>query len=169
MEIELQRVPFEDKSVLANLFQLYLHDHSEYDGEDVNEHGLFGYKYLDHYWVDEGRHPFVIRVGGRIAGFAIVCLLEASDSYEMAEFFVMRNYRRSGVGRAAAVKVFDMFSGKWSVAQMPDNLPSQSFWRKVIGDYTGDQFENARDPYHGGPMQVFNSVGSDGGGHVQGD
>jgi len=52
--------------------ELCQHDYSEYDGADVNEHGLFEYRYIDHYWTDSGRHPFVVRVSGRLAGFVLV-------------------------------------------------------------------------------------------------
>ncbi len=34
--------------------------------------GLYDYMYLDHYWTEEGRHPFFIRVDGKLAGFALV-------------------------------------------------------------------------------------------------
>jgi predicted acetyltransferase len=54
----------------------------------------------------------------------------------MAEFFVMRKYRRRGVGRQVAGQIFDMFPGQWSLYQKEDNLPAQSFWRCVIAEYT---------------------------------
>ncbi|HEY8415220.1 MAG TPA: hypothetical protein VIK99_05545, partial [Thermaerobacter sp.] len=55
---ELVPVAYEDKSVLANLMHLYKYDLSVYDDDpedrDVNAHGLFTYRYLDHYWTEPG-------------------------------------------------------------------------------------------------------------------
>ena len=34
--------------------------------------GDYGYRYLDHYWADPGRHPFLFQVDHNWAGFALV-------------------------------------------------------------------------------------------------
>ena len=62
MEIKLQLISFEHKNVLRNLMELCQHDYSEFSGDDINEHGLFDYRYLDNYWTESGRYPFFIRV-----------------------------------------------------------------------------------------------------------
>jgi len=159
MQIELQRVEREDKSVLRHLMELYLYDFSEYLGEDLDEHGTFGYKFIDHYWTEPGRHPFFIRVDGKLAGFALVrdpaCTGE--DWHELAEFFVMRKYRKTGVGRIAAHKLFAEFPGRWHVEQEAVNEPSFIFWRKVIGDFTGGRFDEVRAIDCDGPAQEFES------------
>lgn len=41
MDIELQAIPFTHKSALRNLLELCQHDYSEFNGAEVNEHGLF--------------------------------------------------------------------------------------------------------------------------------
>jgi len=91
-----------DKSVLRHLLELYQHDSSEFDDRDVDAHGLYGYPYLDHYWVEADRRPFLIKVDGRWAGFALVRL---GPPIDMSEFFVMRPLpplrRRQGGGRRA--------------------------------------------------------------------
>ncbi|HEX5401948.1 MAG TPA: hypothetical protein VFX16_06565 [Pseudonocardiaceae bacterium] len=50
-------------------------------------------------------HPVLIRASGKIAGFAIVDqvsrLTGDRDATDMAEFFVVRRWRRHGVGGAA--------------------------------------------------------------------
>ena len=65
--MELLKVSYEQKTVLRNLMELYQYDMSKYEAEsenDVNEYGLYDYKYLDHYWTEEGRYPyFVIQSG----------------------------------------------------------------------------------------------------------
>ncbi len=117
----MTNAPIGDKPVLRHLIELYLYDFSEFTGEDVGDHGLFGYRYLDHYWTEPDRHPFFIRVGERLAGFVLVrkCPGDDGDSESsIAEFFVMRKYRRRGVGRVAARRVFDMFPGRWEVTAL---------------------------------------------------
>jgi predicted acetyltransferase/8-oxo-dGTP pyrophosphatase MutT (NUDIX family) len=149
----------EKQPVLANLLELYLHDFSEYDDADVRSDGRYGYGYLDCYWSEPGRYPFLIQVDGKLAGFALVRTLEAGEVplYSMAEFCVLRKYRRQGVGRSAAVQLFDRFPGRWEVNQEAANLPSQSFWRRVIGDYTGGHFVESWQMNEGiaGPVQRF--------------
>ena len=163
MNIEIQEATLIDKPVLRNLLELCQHDYSEYDGEDVDEHGLFGYRWLDHYWTDAGRYPFFIRVDGRLAGFVLVRKVDSKDGrtiHSIAEFFVMRKYRRHGVGRLAARTIFDRFLGPWIVCQEDGNLPAQHFWRQVIGEYTGGKFtdEHLDNDEWIGPCQTFDSL-----------
>ena len=70
--LELVAVEEKDRSVLRRLLQLYLHDLSEFIDIDVDPHGEFPYRYLDHYWTEKDRHAFLIRVDGAWAGFALV-------------------------------------------------------------------------------------------------
>jgi predicted acetyltransferase len=77
--ITIQKVEYDHKSTLRNLLELYKYDFSEFDPEDVNENSLYDYMYLDHYWTEEGRHPFFIRVDGKLAGFALVRMMGKND------------------------------------------------------------------------------------------
>jgi predicted acetyltransferase len=36
---------------------------------------------------------------------------------QVAEFFVMKGFRRQGVGTQAAINLFDRFPGRWEIAQ----------------------------------------------------
>lgn len=160
-QIELHLIEFVEKPLLRRLMELYQYDFSEFTGEDLSPTGEFGYRYLDHYWVEEGRHPFFIKVGGKLAGFVLVRVLnqrEGQPVYSMAEFFVMRKYRRQGVGQAVARRMFNRFPGWWQVEQAAANLPAQAFWRRVIGDYTSGQYEERWPAEQLGPVQLFNSA-----------
>ncbi len=157
MQPEVLPVLIEDKPVIANLLELYMHDFSEFLGWDLNEHGLYGYRYLDHYWTESDRHPFIVRVDGRLAGFALVSILFLDERSEtsMSEFFILRKYRRQGVGEAVARQLFDQFPGQWSVAQMDRNVAAQRFWRAIIDRYTGGAFAERHDTAHQRVIQEF--------------
>lgn len=135
MKIEILPAQVEDKPVLRCLLQLCLHDYSEFNGKDANEHGLFDYPYLDHYWTESGRHPFLVRVEGKLAGFVMVRQLNSEGNeplWQMAEFFILRKYRRKGIGREVANQIFNRLRGKWEVTHEEGNLPAQVFWAKVM-------------------------------------
>jgi len=140
MDFDLTPASVNDKSVLRNLLELCQHDYSEFNQSDVDEHGLFGYNYLDNYWTEEGRYAFLVKVARRVAGFALVRQM-GDATHSMTEFFILRKYRRHGLGRRAAHRIFDMFPGSWSVSQEAGNLPAQVFWRKVISEYTNGDYE----------------------------
>jgi len=166
MKIAVQAASVIDKTVLRNLMELYAYDFTEFDGCDVDVHGLYGYHRLDHYWTDEGRFPFLVRVDGKLAGFVLVRTLEEpadGPTHSIAEFFVLKKYRRQGVGRAVAQRVFDPFPGAWSVSQIASNRPAQAFWRKVIAEYTHGEYGETwqdDDEWHG-PVQRFQAGARD--------
>ena len=138
MKIEILPAQVEDKPVLQHLLQLCLHDYSEFNGKEVNAHGLFDYPYLDYYWTEPGRYPFLVRVEGTLAGFVLVRQVEldaAGPLWQMAEFFILRKYRRQGIGREVVHRVFNRFEGRWQVTQEEGNLPAQLFWQRVMEDY----------------------------------
>ncbi|MDO3680983.1 GNAT family N-acetyltransferase [Paenibacillus ehimensis] len=159
MDIVVSKAAVEQKSVVRNLLELYKYDFTEFDPEDVNEHGLFEYPYLDHYWTEEGRHAFLVHVDGKLAGLALIRELGSDERvYSVAEFFVMKKYRRHGVGREMAFALFNRFPGQWEVAQMEENVPAQMFWKRIIDEYTKGSYEEiTRDDWEG-PIQTFRSA-----------
>jgi predicted acetyltransferase len=144
-KIDVIKVHEDQKSILRQLIELFEYDFSEFNDQDVNDHGFYGYKYFDHYWTDENRHPFFVKIDNRYAGFVLVnshSYLNKDDNVKsIAEFFIMRKYRRSGNGKMVANKIFDMFRGNWEVLQHGNNVPSKSFWKRVIEEYTRGNFE----------------------------
>ena len=138
-KVELERAGVDKRTVIANLFQLYVHDFTELwvdlDRGYLEETGLYpAYDKLDSYWSgDPKREPFLIRTDGRLAGFALVNDYANSGlptDYGMAEFFVARKYRGTGVAQAAATLVVESRPGQWDVAVTRRNLGAQVFWRR---------------------------------------
>ncbi len=121
--------------VLANLFELYVHDFSEQVPVDLQPNGRFDVS-VDERWWDGGDHfPFLIRVGGKLCGFALVRrgsrVTQEVDVMDMAEFFVVRGERVKGVGTRAAHALFAAFPGRWEIRVRQSNVAAGRFWRKV--------------------------------------
>lgn len=128
-----------DKPLVRRLLELNAHDFSEFDGRDLGPHAEYGYPFLDHYWAEpEQRRAYLIRVEGQVAGCALVRLGEA---HSMAEFFVVRKYRRSGVGTIAARQVFGLHGGPWSVHEVPGHDAAVAFWRRAIPTEYSEQVD----------------------------
>lgn len=164
--IEVSPASVEERPVLRHLMELYQYDFSEFDGADTTTYGLYDYPYLDHYWVEAGRSPFLVRVNGCLAGFVLVArynyLTGEKDTWVMAEFFIMRKYRRLGIGERTAHIIFDKFTGPWQVGQIIENSAAIIFWRKVISRYTHGKYQEYNldnDNWHG-PIQAFTSPSS---------
>jgi predicted acetyltransferase len=151
MQVTVELAPIEEKSVLRNLLQLYIHDLGEFAGFDLDAHGYYGYGRLDFYWMEEGRFPLLVRVDGHLAGFVFVRgeNLTGGLRYSVAEFFILRKYRRHGIGTSVMRQVVGRFPGQWSLAVDLRNEAGLPFWRKVVGELTdGHYTENPGDSAH---------------------
>jgi predicted acetyltransferase len=161
METRVVAAQRSDQQVLQNLFQLYTYDFSEILPLDVEQTGRFKEESLDSYWSDAWRFPFLLRADDCLAGFALVHhrskLSTADNIWDMAEFFVLRKYRRVGVGTRAAHRIFATCAGQWEVRQRSANLSATSFWRRAISAYTAGHFteELLDDDRWRGPVQRF--------------
>jgi predicted acetyltransferase len=162
-EVALVVAPVEQRPLFARLMQLYAYDFSEVTGDDLGDDGLYRAPSIDRYWQEPWWRPFLVRAGGACAGFVVVSsrsrLVEGLDRWDMAEFFVLRRFRRGGVGTRAATLAFDAFRGPWEVRQMARAAAATAFWRSAIGRYTGGSFREVAwdDARWRGPVQLFDS------------
>jgi predicted acetyltransferase len=149
--ITLDAAAASDAALLSNLLELYIHDLSEaFPDVEPGADGRFGYPKLPLYWSEpDRRFAFIIRCAGRIAGCVLATrgspAVNDSGVLDVAEFFVMRRYRRSGVGRQAAFLLWTRFPGRWTVRVSEANRGGLAFWRDVIGEFAnGTATESAR-------------------------
>lgn len=143
-DMTVRRATPADRLPIGRMLELYQHDLSDVWDKDLDVHGEYGYA-LDAYGSDPKCQAFAFLSAETYAGFALVDSVVGmrgppGDVRWMAQFFVMKKYRRRGLGGLAAKRVFDQLRGRWEVGQMPRNFPAQSFWRRVISDYTGGAF-----------------------------
>ena len=160
---QLQPVEFHQKSILRNLMELYSYDFSEFERQAIGPDGLYGYHYLDHYWTESGREAFLISLEGEIAGFVLINQVmqipEHQDGHTIAEFFIMRKFRKKGLGKAVVFSVLDKYAGIWEVHCLYSNRIALAFWQKVLQEYCGERLqtrEYLRDGWEGLLMYFTN-------------
>lgn len=130
-----------DLKLLENLLELYVHDMSAYfPNVELGPDGRFGYAKLPLYWSEPDRYPFLIRMESRVVGFALVTrgspVSDDPATYDIAEFFVLRAYRRLGVGRRAAFALWQTLRGPWTVRVSVGNAGAARFWSDAVGRFT---------------------------------
>lgn len=132
--------------LFGNLLELYMHDLSAVFPIELGPDGRFGYQDLPRYWQEpDRRFPFLVRADRDPLGFVLVTrgspATDAPSDLDVAEFFVLRRFRRSGVGRHAAFALWDRLAGRWVVRVAEQNVGALRFWRTIIPEYTRGRFE----------------------------
>jgi predicted acetyltransferase len=135
-----------DAAALSNLLELYTHDLSAaFRHVELGPDGRFGYPKLPLYWSEpERRFAFLVRAGERLVGFALATrgspAVDDPDVFDVAEFFVLRAHRREGVGRRAAILLWQTLPGKWILRASELNPSALLFWQSVIAEFTHGAF-----------------------------
>ena len=145
MDISILPILIEEKEILRNLIEKYNYDSSDIDNDDVNDYGLYGYKYLDHYWTEENRYAYFIKVNNKLAGFVMIdnhlYYNEIKSNYCISEFFVLKKYRRMGVGKYVIKHIVNKYKGKWQIGYYPKNNTGKIFWNNVVKEITNEKYE----------------------------
>lgn len=156
----------ENGYVIRNLYALYLHDLSAFNGAQPNVHGvleedravrdlaqqtaLYG-----SWWRDaQSLFPYLIEVNGLPAGFALVDThphVDAEVNWELVEFFVAHAYRGTGIAGQAAEDVFARHPGRWELGVLADNHRAQAFWHKTLLRYS----DVTEERYKAGTLNIM--------------
>lgn len=136
--VELLRTSEEQADIIRNLYQYYAYESSDWEQEDVEVDGRF-YIHEEHlvrYWQEPSWSANLILVDGYIAGFLLVERSELAglDALELADLFVLKKYRRMGVGSAVATQVLSSGNDAWLVRFYRQDEAAQAFWRSVLAD-----------------------------------
>jgi aminoglycoside 6'-N-acetyltransferase I len=159
--VELRLSDEEDAYIIRNLWPLYLHDVSEFDGCRPNRHGIVSgddslatfVRLQERWWRNPAAlFPYLILVDGCPAGFNLIAAragvpagIEAD--FVVHEFFVLHAFRGRGVAERAAREGFDRHRGEWEVVTYPSHARAIAFWRRVVskhsaGDYSEDELDH---------------------------
>jgi predicted acetyltransferase len=154
--ISVARIGTESAEIVANLSELYMHDMAEWFLFDSYPDGRYRYDLAAHW--QRGDRFYLVRVDDALAGFAIVGSgaqwLDA-DSRDVNEFFVVRRYRKAGVGEAMARAIWAAEPGRWIVRVFEGNVPAVPFWRGAIARYTGGDYHEERRQHNARPWVFF--------------
>ena len=149
MSFEVKAADISDKPALEQLMQFYLYDFAEFEADEMNKSGRYTYPYLDFYWQEPDRHPFIFLSDGNLAGFALVRqnLDPTSNTcyWEMAEFFIVRRYRRLRYGAKAAKNLWRRFPGNWELRVLNSNLTAYQFWKPLIHNFTNTSYSETKE------------------------
>lgn len=138
MDLTITRAGPADAATLQNLIQLYTHDFADlWSGAGVRTLGPDG-RFPDYplapYFERAGWQAWLFLADGTPAGFALVNDEAHSGlpvDRSMAELFVIRPHRRSGLGQGAAERLLRASPGQWEAAVTRRNAAALAFWRRV--------------------------------------
>jgi predicted acetyltransferase len=159
VDIEIVPALLAQKPILANLLELYAHDFSEFVELQLGADGRFGYKYLPLYWTESDRYPFLVIANGHFAGFAFVRRGSEfscdTDVWDMAEFFIVRGWRKLGLGKRVAQEIWTKFPGQWEVRVMNRNQQAKIFWERAINEFLNKEIQPIVIEKDGAVWDVF--------------
>lgn len=140
LDIQIIKASFEQKSVIAQLYELYTYEMTDLADFDIKDNGYYGYDELSSYWDDPNKYPYLIWVNKKLAGFALVqkgSPIETEPNvWDIAEFFIMRKFRKKGIGQFVAQQIWRTFPGPWQVRVWDNNKTAHYFWDAVIKKFS---------------------------------
>jgi predicted acetyltransferase len=149
----------EQQPILANLLELYVYDFSEFLELHLGADGRFGYEQLSLYWQEANRYPFLVKVNDHLAGLVFVhkgSQISGDESiWDMAQFFILRGYRRLGIGKQVAHEVWKRFPGIWEVRVIARNQKAKTFLGRAIAEFTSKAIESVSFDKAGEAWQLF--------------
>ncbi|MBS1624315.1 MAG: GNAT family N-acetyltransferase [Bacteroidetes bacterium] len=158
--ITLRAVKPEEHQQLKDICAEYIYE--LYAGRKVDIAPMF--TLMDRYFTEADRHAYFIHSGDALAGFALVnshCVIESrTPHYSFGEFYIRPDYRRTGAGTTAATRLFDLHRGHWELREMAGNDTGTAFWRRILTDYTDNNFTEMElnDERWKGSVQLFSNV-----------
>ncbi|WP_179281108.1 GNAT family N-acetyltransferase [Paenibacillus sp. XY044] len=145
--MKITRVEKSDKDILKQLIALFLHDLSEFnrDLEMNSSNGLFEFDVLDWFFEKDGLTPYFIYKKDKIIGFILLQSGPFSNQkfadYVLNSFFILKKYRRQGLGKEACKAFFTQLPGRYAVSQIKTNTPAIQFWRNIYESFYIEFYE----------------------------
>jgi predicted acetyltransferase/SAM-dependent methyltransferase len=132
ISFSIKAATIEEKPVIHVLLQPYLDELSGFPGEvidykDVN--GIYHYPYLDNFWQEDTRFPYLLYSDDVLAGFALI--RKVANHWEMAEFYVKPLFRHIGLARKCVTEILKKHPGTWKIDFNKNNKPGQALWKSI--------------------------------------
>ena len=136
MTVKLAPASSDQRCWIRSELQSYLAELSQFASIEKNAEGQYDYPYLDFYWRERDRHPFIIYLDNDAVGFLLVREdLDPADGTsltEIAELYIQPAFRQRSVASSAIKEVLGYFPGNWRAAVLPTNDVAYAFWRRLI-------------------------------------
>jgi predicted acetyltransferase len=121
----------DETELILNLWQLYMKGLAEFRDSEVQADGRYRDDRLRTYLAYEEHWSFLTRSEGEIVGFALV-RKSKPETYVIGEFFILTEFRGTGVGGSAVSEILQKFVGNWEIPFQNDNSKAAAFWRRTI-------------------------------------
>jgi predicted acetyltransferase len=154
LNIQIIKASLEQQPVVAQLYELYTYEMTDLANFDINDNGYYSYDELPLYWSEpSSRHPYLIWVDKKLAGFVLIqkgSPIELnSDVWDVAEFFIMRKFRKKGIGQFVAHQIWNKFNGAWQVRAWDNNKAAHIFWEATIAKFVKKPVIPSNQTYNG--------------------
>ncbi len=146
MKITISPVPESGRAPLDAMTKVYF-------AELLPDGPVYYPSALDRYWIEKGRHPYLINGNGAPIGFALVWN-HADGTHELTEFTIQPAYRHQGIGTQAAHLIFNALGGDWTLGVATNSPGGMAFWQQCL-----TECENACD-ITPGPPKTAHQCGS---------
>lgn len=151
--IQIIPAKIEQQPVIKQLLELYTYEMTDLADFDIHDNGYFGYDDLPLYWQDPNRYPYLVWVNKNLAGFVLIQkgspLENDPEVWDVAEFFIMRKFRKHNVGQFVAQQIWRELNGHWQVRVWDNNKIAHAFWDTVIGRFSNKPIAPIRTDYQG--------------------
>ena len=157
MEFELAKAGKEELDIISEMSRLFRYDLSEYKGMSCEEDGMFAPIADLNIFFNDSNHAFIIRCEEELAGFALIERDATKESsFIFSYLFILRKFRRTGLGRNATIEVLNKLKGHWKIDYNAPNTTAMEFWQDVINSYTNGNY-TLEDEGHKkwGPLKVI--------------
>ncbi|WP_457788013.1 GNAT family N-acetyltransferase [Pseudomonas sp. PL-6] len=135
MQIELLPTAVDQLPLIRNLYQFYAYESSDWEQEEVENDGRFYIHepHLARYWQEPGWSAQLILADGFIAGFLLIerSELPGIDAAEFADLFILKKYRRQGIGRALVHQLLGDGS-PWLLRFYRQDELACAFWEQLF-------------------------------------
>ncbi|QVM93510.1 GNAT family N-acetyltransferase [Pseudomonas entomophila] len=136
--LELLQTGPDQADLVRNLYQFYAYESSDWEQEDVEVDGRFYIHepHFERYWQSPGWSATLVLVDGFIAGFVLVerSELPGIDAFELADLFILKKYRRLGIGRAVARQFLCEGDADWLLRWHGADAVATQFCRALLAD-----------------------------------
>jgi predicted acetyltransferase len=155
LNLVISKIGPDSDTLLRNLFEHYCHDMSEWFEIDTGADGRYAHD-TSSVWRD-GHDVYLARVGDSIAGFALIGSgnewVGEIGAHDVHEFFIMRRFRRRGVGQSMTTFLWNEHLGEWLVRVLEANTPALLFWRNAISRYSVGSYREEQRIVNGRPWR----------------